>query len=186
VSTVKFVEPGFHSAGYSDEHVQAFCRLFTAVCRAGLAMTWNKKYKRGTKVSERQFHDDLDAMLRADPELGGRVERGTPLALGFLDVRHDSITAELKVERKTPVTPESAPKYLGQPTQYAAADGARLSILCVLDMSMKTSPIGTPENYVFTLEPALHGLTNPEAPSLTAVIIVNGNLPAPSSWCQCC
>jgi hypothetical protein len=42
------------------------------------------------------------------------------------DVRHDGITAELKVERKTPVTRESAPKYIGQPTQYAAADGAQL------------------------------------------------------------
>jgi hypothetical protein len=173
---------GLHSAGYNNDHIQAFCRLFTAICRAGLVMTWNKQYKRGTSVSERKFHDDLDAMLRSDPDLSGRVQRGTPLALGFLDVRHDGITAELKVERKTPVTKETAPKYLGQPTQYAAADGARLSILCVLDMSPKIAPIGTPENYVFTLQPALHGLTNPEAPSLTAVIIVNGNLPTPSSW----
>jgi hypothetical protein len=49
-------------------------------------------------------------------------------------------------------------------------------------MSQKEAPIGTPENYVFTLDPALHGLDNPEAPSLVAVIIVNGNLPSPSSW----
>ena len=173
---------GLHDAGYNDDHLQAFCRLFTAICRAGLAMTWSKQYKRGSSVSERKFHNDLDTMLRGDPDLGGRVERGNPLALGYLDMRHDGITAELKVERKTPVTETSAPKYLGQPTQYAAADGARLSILCILDMSPKILPIGTPENYVFTLRPELHGLTNPEAPSLTAVIIVNGNLPAPSSY----
>jgi hypothetical protein len=77
---------------------------------------------------------------------------------GYLDVRHDGITAELKVERKIPVTEETAPKYIGQPTQYAAADGARLSILTILDMSPKELPIGTPENYLFTLEPRLHGL----------------------------
>lgn len=71
---------------------------------------------------------------------------------------------------------------MGQPTQYAAGDGARLSILCILDISPKKSPIGTPENYLFTLTPALHGLDNPEAPSLVAVIVVNGNLPAPSWW----
>jgi hypothetical protein len=70
----------------------------------------------------------------ADPELDGRLERGTDLGLGYLDERHDGITAELKVERRTPVTKESAPKYMGQPTQYAAADGARLSIL---DMSVR-------------------------------------------------
>ena len=71
---------------------------------------------------------------------------------------------------------------MGQPTQYAAADGARLSILSILDMSRKTSPVGVPENYVFTLQPALHGLTNPEAPSLVAVIVINGDNPSPSSW----
>ena len=49
------------------------------------------------------------------------------------------------------MTRERAPKYMGQPTQYAAADGARLSILAVLDMSPKLSPIGTPENYLFNL-----------------------------------
>jgi hypothetical protein len=171
-----------HGAGYSEDHLQAFCRLLTAVCRVGLRMTWDKKYKRGAYVSERTFHDDLHQKLLEEPELEGRVERGTPLGLGFLDVRHDKVTAELKVERKTPVTTDTAPKYMGQPTQYAAADGARLSILCVLDMTRKTSPVGTPENYLFTLEPALHGLENPEAPSLVAVLIVNGNLPSPSSW----
>ncbi|MGW1987886.1 hypothetical protein ACWCPJ_36465 [Streptomyces collinus] len=171
-----------HHAGYDEGQLQAFCRLFTAICRTGLTMTWNKQYKRGSHVTERKFHDDLYRELQAEPELGGRLERGSPLALGFLDVRHDGITAELKVERKTPVTEESAPKYMGQPTQYAAADGARLSILCILDMSRKTSPVGVPENYLFTLQPALHGLTNPEAPSLVAAIVVNGNLPTPSSW----
>ncbi|QDO45778.1 hypothetical protein FNV62_54570 [Streptomyces sp. RLB3-17] len=172
----------FHHAGYDEDQLQAFCRLFTAICRTGLTMTWNKQYKRGSHVTERKFHDDLYRELQAEPELGGRLERGSPLALGFLDVRHDGITAELKVERKTPVTKETAPKYMGQPTQYAAADGARLSILCILDMSRKTSPVGVPENYLFTLQPALHGLTNPEAPSLVAAIVVNGNLPTPSTW----
>lgn len=171
-----------HGAGYDEDQIQAFCRLFTALCRVGFRMTWDKQYKRGSEVSERSFHDDLFARLLEEPELARRLERGTPLALGYLDVRHDGITAELKVERQTPVTEENAPKYMGQPTQYAAADGARLSILCVLDMSAKESPIGTPENYMFTLQPALHGLENPEAPSLVVAIVVNGSLPTPSSW----
>ena len=143
---------------------------------------WDPRYKQGATVREREFHDDLFTRLLGEPELGARLERGSKLGLGFLDVRHDGITAELKVERRTAVTQETAPKYMGQPTQYAAADGARLSILSVLDMSRKTSPVGVPENYVFTLEPALHGLKNPEAPSLVAVIVINGNNPPPSSW----
>ena len=169
-------------AGYDETQLQAFCRLFTSMCRIGLAITWEKKYRRGTRVTERAFHDEVHNRLMADPELGGRVERGSPLALGYLDVRHDGITAELKVERQSPVTKARAPKYMGQPTQYAAADGARLSILTILDMSPKQTPIGTPENYLFELEPKLHGLDNPEAPSLVAVLVVNGNMPTPSSW----
>ena len=171
-----------HSARYDEDQLQAFCRLFTAVCRAGLKIMWDPRYKRGTTVREKEFHDDLYARLQDEAELGGRLERGSKLGLGFLDVRHDGITAELKVERRSPVSQATAPKYMGQPTQYAAADGARLSILSVLDMSRKTSPVGVPENYMFTLQPALHGLTNPEAPSLVAVIVINANNPAPSSW----
>jgi len=49
-------------------------------------------------------------------------------------------------------------------------------------MSPKMSPVGTAENYLSQIEPALHGLTNPEAPSLVTAVVVNGNLPSPSSW----
>ncbi len=171
-----------HTANYGEDEIQAYCRLLTAVCRAAFLMSYEQAYRSGAQVSERQFHDDLEARLLADPELGGRVERGTRAALVFLDLRHDRVTAELKVEPRTAVTEERSPKYLGQPTQYATADGARLSLLVVLDMSRKTSPVGTPENYIWDLQPRLHGLTNPEAPSLTTVVVVNGGLPTPSTW----
>lgn len=170
------------AAGYPHSQLQPFARLLNAISRAGLAMTWNKKYRRGQYVKERQFHDDLHAALLADPTLEGRVERGTALGHGYLDTRHDGITAELKVARDQPVTPESATKYIGQPTQYAAADGARLSILVVLDMSRKVLPIGTPENYLFVLGPKQHGMTDPHSPSVVVTLVINGNLPVPSSW----
>jgi len=170
------------SAGYPHNQLQAFARLLNAISRTGLAMTWNKKYRRGHNIKERQFHDDLHAALLADPTLEGRVERGTAHAHGYLDTRHDGITAELKVVRDQPVTAQSATKYIGQPTQYAAADGTRLSILVILDMSPKVLPIGTPENYLFVLGPKQHGMTNPHSPSVVVTLVVNGNLPVPSSW----
>jgi hypothetical protein len=145
-------------------------------------MSYEGAYRAGTKVTERAFHDDLEARLRADPELGGRIERGARAALGFLDLRHDKVTLELKVEPRTPVTELRIPKYLGQPTQYAGSDGVRVSLLAVLDMSRKTGPIGTPENYIWHLQPQLHGLTNPEAPSFVTALVINGSLPTPSSW----
>lgn len=170
------------AAGYPRNQLQPLARLLNAISRAGLAMTWNKKYRRGQYVSERQFHDDLHVALLADSTLEGRVERGTALGHGYLDTRHDGITAELKVARDQPVTPVSATKYIGQPTQYAAADGARLSILVVLDMSRKVLPIGTPENYLFVLGPKQHGMTDPHSPSVVVTLVINGNLPVPSSW----
>ncbi len=170
------------AAGYPHNQLAAFARLLNAISRIGLAMTWNKKYRRGQYVRERDFHDDLHNALLADPTLEGRVERGTPLALGFLDTRHDGITAELKVARDQPVTPETATKYIGQPTQYAAADGTKLSILVILDMSLKTLPIGTPENYLFVLNPQQHGMSEPHSPSVVVTLVINGNLPVPSSW----
>jgi hypothetical protein len=172
----------FRSLGVDEAQLQAFCRLFTATCRIALRFTWDKRFKRGTRVTEKKFHDELFEALLAEPELEGRLERGNALGLGYLDVRHDGVTSELKVERKTAVTQESATKYMGQPTQYAAADGKRLSILCILDMTTKATPVGSPENYVFPLQPALHGLEDPRYPSAVAVLVVNANLPVPSSW----
>lgn len=172
----------FRGAGYDEDHIQAFCRLFTATCRVALRVTWDKRYKRGTRVTEAQFHDDLFDALKAEPELEGRLDRGTALGLGYLDVRHDGIVSELKVERRTPVTKQTAPKYMSQPTQYASADGARMSILCILDRTDKRSTVGTPENYLFTLQPALHGLDDPRYPSVVTVLVINSNLPVPSSW----
>lgn len=52
----------------------------------------------------------------------------------------------------------------------------------MLDMRPKVSPVGVEENYMFTLQPALHELDSPEAPSLVAAIVINGNSPAPSTW----
>lgn len=170
------------AAGYPHNQLQAFARLLNAISRAGLAMTWDRKYRRGEYVKERHFHDNLHAALLADPTLEGRVERGAALGHGFLDTRHDGITAELKVARDQPVTPQSTTKYIGQPTQYAAADGTRLSILVILDMSRKVLPVGTPENYLFVLGPKQHGMTDPRSPSVVVTLVINGNLPVPSSW----
>jgi hypothetical protein len=169
-------------ADYPNADVQAFGRLFTAICRAGMEISWEKKYRKGNRVTEREFHDDLFERLLNDPEIDNRLERGRPLALGFLDVRHDGITAELKVERRTAATEEHVTKYIAQPTQYASADGRRISILAILDLSPKTAPVGTPENYMFFLNPKLHGLDAPPAGSAVAVIVINGAAPTPSSF----
>jgi hypothetical protein len=84
--------------------------------------------------------------LLADPELGGRVERDDPLALGYLDSRHGGITAELKVERRVPATKASARSTSANPRNTQPP-------MAILGLSSKALPVGTPENDMFTFEP---------------------------------
>jgi hypothetical protein len=77
--------------------------------------------------------------------------------------------------------PECA-KFLGQPVQYGIGCGSQLSILVVLDHSKKQAPPGVIENYVGWLQPALHGRTDARYPSMVGVLIINTNLPVPSTW----
>jgi hypothetical protein len=170
------------AANTDEAQVQAFARLLSAIARASLRIAWSKPYKLGAHISERKFHDDLYEMLLADPELEGRVERGKPSGLGYNDLRHDGITAELKVEKTVPETRERSAKYISQTSQYATSDGARVSILCVLDMTRKEAVVAPPENYLWVLEPPVHALPNPLFPPAVAVHVINAWSPSPSSW----
>jgi hypothetical protein len=173
---------GLHGSGIPDQEIAAFCRCFSAISRAAQAIQADRQYGEGRRISEGNFHDDLERRLRADPTLGGRLERRTPSGGGYLDLLHDMINAELKVEHKTPATVERADKYMGQPVQYATDRAAQLSILCILDRSAKQAPAGELPNYFGWLVPALHGLEDPRYPSRVGVIIINANLPVPSQW----
>lgn len=167
-----------HDAAFDTEDVRAFCRLFTACVTAAQSIMFDKVFRRGTRVTEAIFHDALEQRLRADPTLGGRLTRRDPVAGGFDDLLHDDIIAELKVARTKAVTVEDCAKYLGQPSQYGVGRGSQLSIL---DHSRKEAPPGVIENYVGWLRPALHGLDAPQYPSLVEVLVINTNLPVPST-----
>jgi hypothetical protein len=143
---------------------------------------FTKTFMRGTHVTEQMFHDEMERLLRDDPELDGRLTRRDAVAGGFDDLLHDDVIAELKVEKKTAVTVDESAKYLGQPTQYGVGRGSQLSVLVILDNTRKASPPGVVENYMGWLKPKLHGLDDPKYPSLVGVLIVNGNLPVPSTW----
>jgi hypothetical protein len=170
------------SADFDTEDVRAFCRFFAACVRAAQQIMFEKTFMRGTHVDEGVFHDELERILRADPELGGRLTRRDAVAGGFDDLLHDDVIAELKVSKGSPVTVERSAKYLGQPTQYGVGRGSQLSCLVILDHGRKTSPPGVIENYIGWLTPKLHGLDDPKYPSLVGVLIINTNLPIPSKW----
>ena len=170
------------SPAFNSEDVRAFCRLFAACVRAAQQIMFEKTFMRGAHVDEGLFHNELERILRADPELDGRLTRRDAVAGGFDDLLHDDVIAELKVSKGSPITVDKSAKYLGQPTQYGVGRGSQLSCLVILDHGRKTSPPGVIENYIGWLTPKLHGLDDPQYPSLVGVLIINTNLPIPSAW----
>ncbi|MBI3387651.1 MAG: hypothetical protein HY027_07895 [Deltaproteobacteria bacterium] len=169
-------------SGVPDAEIAAFCRFFTAISLAAQAIQADRAYGEGKRLSEAAFHDDLERRLRSDATLGGRLERRTPAGGGYLDLLHDGINAELKIENDKPASVDGAAKYMGQPVQYATDRGSQLSILCVLDRSAKRAPVGELPNYFGWLIPAIHGLDDARYPSRVGTLIINANLPVPSQW----
>lgn len=167
---------------FDTEDVRAFCRFFAACVRAAQTIMFERAFRRGTRVTEAQFHNELERLLLADPEIGGRLTRRDPVAGGFDDLLHDDVIAELKVSRGKPITIENCSRYVGQPTQYGVGRGTQLSIMVVLDHGRKIAPPGVIDNYIDWLKPRLHGLDDPRYPSLVGVLIINTNLPVPSEW----
>jgi hypothetical protein len=167
---------------FDTEDVKAFCRLFGACVRAAQVIMFERTFRAGTRVTEAQFHDELERLLRADPELEGRLTRRDAVAGGFDDLLHDDVIAELKVSRGAPVTVEDCARYVGQPTQYGVGRGSQLSVLVALDHGRKAALPGIIDNYIGWVRPRLHGKAAPEYPSLVGVLIVNTNLPVPSAW----
>ena len=168
---------------FDAEDVRAFCRLFAACVRSAQIIMFEKTFIRGSRVSEAEFHNELERLLRADAELEGRLTRRDAVAGGFDDLLHDDVIAELKVSNSgTPVGMDRCARYVGQPTQYGVGRGSQLSVLVVFDHGRKQAPPGVIDNYIDWLRPRLHGLTDPRYPSLVGVLIVNTNLPIPSAW----
>ena len=170
------------SPEFDTEDARAFCRIFAACVRAAQVIMFQKTFMAKAKVTEAQFHDELERLLRADRELQGRLSRRDAVAGGFDDLLHDDIIVELKVSHGSPVTIERCARYLGQPTQYGVGRGSQLSVLVVFDHGRKTAPPGVIDNSIAWLRPRLHGLEDPRYPSLVGMLIVNTNLPLPSAW----
>jgi hypothetical protein len=167
---------------FDTEDTRAFCRFFAACVRVAQVIMFQKAFMRGSRISEAEFHNELERLLRTDPELEGRLTRRDAVAGGFDDLLHDDVIAELKVSRGAPATVDHCTRYLGQPTQYGVGRGSQLSILVVFDHGRKEAPPGVIDNYIDWLRPHLHGLDHPRYPSLVGVLIVNTNLPVPSAW----
>lgn len=124
----------------------------------------------------------LKLSLRGHPDIGMRLEEAPRQADGITDLVLGQVVDELKVERDEAVTLDNAVRHLSQPTHYASVGQSQVSVLTILDLSSKVAPPGVAANYMGWLRPRLHGLEDPEYPSMVAVVIIPAAFPRPSDW----
>jgi hypothetical protein len=133
-------------------------------------------------VDEAWFQGKLAYFLRADPQIGARLEEHTRLGGGITDLMLDNIVLELKVEKAQPVSEDDARRCAAQATQYASGNDTQVSLLAMLDVSRKRAPAGVMGNELFWIHPQTASGEPLDFPSMVGVIIIRGNFPRPSDF----
>jgi len=137
-------------------------------------------------LSEHEFRDQLIQHLIAQPHIGEKIVKESHIGGGRVEISFNGIIAELKVERKISDREKLYEKYSKQPVAYASANSKQLSILCILDLTKKSRPIGIARNNITLRSLNIHGFetNNEQYPSQVAVVIIDGNSPKPSTYSQ--
>ena len=134
-------------------------------------------------IDEAWFQGEIKSFLRADPQIGARLDEKVGRAGGSTDLVLGNIVLELKVEKAHGVTFDDASrKYAGQPTQYASAGDAQISLLAVLDVSPKRAPAGVMGNEIGWAYPELASGPDSLFPSMVGVAVVRAGYPRPSDF----
>lgn len=133
-------------------------------------------------MDEKAFQRRLKEFLRADPNIGARLQEAPRAAGGITDLVLGETVLELKVEQVEPVTLQGVDRYLGQPTIYASSRDRVVSLLAVLDDSPKNTdrsaaPIGDQLGW---FEPPLHGQTATTEPTSVIAVVLSRRFPRPS------
>lgn len=141
-------------------------------------------YKERNKISEDVFRDDLIRHLIGLPYLGKDIIKEGNVAGGRVEISYKGIISELKVENSISDRSELIKKYGKQPVAYASGNGKQLSILCILDLTVKNFPPAPPSNNVQLITPKVHGFEYKELeyPPKLALIVIDGNTKKPSDY----
>lgn len=129
------------------------------------------------RTSESVFQDKATELLRSRSEIGEHLQSHQEAAGGITDLTYKDIPIELKVENDRVLNPKDFIKYFDQTAAYALGLGKKIGVLCVLEASTKSAPVGTPEDDidVFTHQTGHSSLA-------IVVVVVRGGFPKPSSY----
>ncbi|MBW4679176.1 MAG: hypothetical protein KME19_03540 [Microcoleus vaginatus WJT46-NPBG5] len=134
------------------------------------------------KMKEEDFQQEVLRDLRL--RLGQDVKAHTAQAGGVTDISYRGVIIELKVERHNGDRPRICQKYTKQSTQYGGVESRQVSIVLVLDLTLKENPPGDIRNDIFLVDVPTHGGDDDtkKYPSKSFVFIVNGNMKKPSDY----
>ena len=137
-------------------------------------------YKGRSDVSESEFQATVLRDLRN--VLGQDVQEHPSQAGGIPDIRYRGVIVELKLEKENGDRSYISKKYTAQAAQYAGVEAIQVSILLVLDLTIKDRPPGDIRNDIILTDVETHGGDNKakEFPSKSVVFIINGNMNSPS------
>ena len=139
-------------------------------------------FKGRSDVSESEFQATVLRDLRN--VLGQDVQEHPSQAGGIPDIRYRGVIVELKVEKENGDRRYISNKYTAQAAQYAGVEARQVSILLVLDLTIKDKPPGDIRNDIVLTDVETHGGDDKakEFPSKAVVIIINGNMKNPSTY----
>lgn len=126
---------------------------------------------------EKEFQQKTTEILRSRNDIGQELQNHPGAAGGITDLTFRDITIELKVENEKVIQPKNCTKYFAQTSAYALALGKRIGILCVLESTKKTSPIGLVAE---DIEVMSHRVGQSQV--LIVVVVIRGGFPKPSSY----
>lgn len=161
-----------------------FCDMMSAIGNFQGQCLQEARYKKGMKVSESTFQQELLRHLRTilpasevleAPRLGG----------GPTDIHFRTVIVENKVADSCPDRPAFAKKHEAQLAQYSAGKGVSLSILCVLDLSVKHAAPAQASNSILLSEASAHGFPDgTQHPTFVTSVFVEGAMPNPSDYAK--
>ena len=154
------------------EELENFIVLLSAILNYQGHCYQRAIYKNESNISEDKFRDNLIEYLSARPELASSLVKEGAIAGGRVEINYKGIIAELKVEKKIADRRKIIEKYQKQPSAYASATAAQLSILCVLELTPKINPPAIAAKNIFFHTPVLHGFENIESSSKIVIIVI--------------
>lgn len=140
-------------------------------------------YKNVSSLKEDHFRDKLIQHLTANPQIGGNVVKESQVAGGRVEIAYKGHIAELKVETSTSDRAKLMKKFSSQAVAYASGNGKSASIVCVLDLTEKLLPPGSPANNIILKSPSIHGFEDVQSNAHVQVFIfIDGNTKNPSEY----